>query len=278
MQPKVSVLMTVYNEEATIKATLDSVLMQTLSDIEIIILDDGSKDGTFEIVREYGSKDPRIRVVVNEKNLGVAASSSKGVKECSGKYIAVADSGDIFDPTRFEKQAGFLDNNPDVYIVGCFHHWINKEGKIIDSYVFPTDKKNIKSHIFGFGAVAAHACIMVRRELFDKTGPYDASLKTSMDYELYMRVLASGFYIVNIPEYLVSALRRGEGISLSKNREIFRDMFRIRMRYLPKMFSVKNAFYTAVSFFVMLLPRSVLKKAVTSRLWSKKVRNIALKA
>jgi glycosyltransferase involved in cell wall biosynthesis len=276
--PKISVLLPAYNEEKTISSTIESILGQTYANYEFVVIDDGSIDDTTQILEKYAKKDSRLKLIHNETNLGVSRTMRKGVENCIGDYIAIIDAGDICDPRRLEKQAGFLDKNPNVYIVGCFHHWINKKGEIVNSYTFPTEPKAIRAHIFGFGAVAAHPCIMIRRILFDKTGPYASDIKTSMDYELYLRNLACGFEMANIPEYLVSALRRSEGISLSQNRQIFRDMFSIRLRYLPKMPSLKNAFYTAVSFFVMLLPRSVLKKAVTSKLWSKKVRNLALKA
>jgi len=276
-EPKVSVLMTVYNEEETVLLTVESVLGQTFKYFEYVIYDDGSKDRTLEILHELEKKDKRIKVYSGGKNLGVARAVSAAAQKCAGEYIAVIDAGDLCNPARLEKQAGFLDKNPDVYIVGCYHHWIDRRGNIINSYEFPTDVKKLKGHIFGFGAVAAHPCLMIRKSLFDKTGSYDSSLKTSMDYELYLRTLSLGFYISNVPEYLVLVLRRGEGISLSKNKQIFRDMFRLRLRYLPGMFSLKNCLYTFLSFFLILAPGSLLKKVVTSSVWSKKLRKVAIK-
>ena len=270
-------MMTVYNEQETVASTVESVLNQTLGDFEYVIYDDGSSDATIEVLHDLAKKDPRIKVFEGGRNLGVAKAASAAAGKCAGRYIAVIDAGDYCAPTRLEKQAAYLDVNPDVYIVGCYHRWVDRSGGIISSYEFPTDPRKIKGHIYGFGAVAAHPCLMIRRDLFDLTGSYDATLRTSMDYELYLRTLASGHYISNVPEYLVNVLRRGEGISLSKNKQIFLDMFRLRMRYLPKMFSIKNAFYTVVSFSLVLVPGGLLKKAVTSSLWSKKLRNIAIK-
>ena len=275
MRPKISVLMTVYNEETVIKPTIESLLNQTLRDFELVIVDD-STDRTREILAEYAKKDVRIKLIQNEKRLGLMNSTTKGMAACRGDYIARMDAGDLCAPNRLEKQADYLDKNPNVYIVGCFHRWIDLEGKVLSTYDFPSTPEKIRSHIFGFGAIAAHPCIMIRRTLFDRVGGYDAS-HISHEYDLYMKTLAAGLSIANIPEYLLDVLRRGEGLSLTRNREIFTDMFHIRMKYLPKMFSLKNAVYTLMSFFLILIPRSILRKFICSPLWSKRLRNIFLK-
>jgi glycosyltransferase involved in cell wall biosynthesis len=275
MDTRVSVLLTTYNEPDTITPTIEGVLNQTFKDFELVVVDD-STDKTREILEEYAKKDMRIKLILNAERLGFMASLKKGIDNCSGEYIARLDAGDICDPTRLEKQSGFLDTNPSVYIVGCFHRWVDKEGKVLSTYAFPTDPKRIRSHIFGFGAIAAHPCIMIRKSLFEKAGGYDAS-SISLEYDLYMKTLAAGLSIANIPEYLLDVLRRGEGMSLSRNREIVIDMFRIRLKYLPRMFSIKNTVYTFMSFMLILVPTRLVRSIICSPLWSKNLRNIFLK-
>ena len=270
-----SVLLTTYNEADTIIPTLESVLNQTFGEFELIIVDD-STDKTCEILERYAKKDNRINLIVNQKRLGFMASIDKGLKSCTGEYIARMDAGDICDLQRFAKQVEFLGKNPEIYIVGCFHRWIDKEGKVISSYSFPTDPKKVLSHVFGFGAIAAHPCIMIRRSLFDIVGGYDPR-HISTEYDLYMKTLAAGLQISNIPEYLLDVLRRDEGMSLSRNREAFWDMFRIRVKYLLRMFSIKNLVYTLMSFILVLMPGALLKWLICSPLWSKNLRNVFLK-
>ena len=274
--PKISVIMAVYNEEKYIREAIESILNQTFKDFEFIIVDDGSTDRTLEILKKYAKKDSRIKILRNEKNLGLTKSLNKALKVAKGEYIARIDAGDLCDPKRLEKQANFLDKNSDVYIVGCYHHWINEKGKIINSYKFPTSPEKIRNHIFGFGSIAAHPCLMIRKKLFDDLGFYDESFSTSMEYELYMRTISNGFKISNIPEFLVSVMRREKGISISKNKRIFQNMYRIRLRYLRKMFSIKNLFYTIISFLLSLMPGFLLRKIICSKLWSKKIRNVLI--
>ena len=276
MTLKVSVLMSAYNEEEKVASTIESVLNQSLTDFEYVIVNDGSKDLTWEILEKYAKSDPRIKLINNEKNIGLTASLNKGIRSCSGQYIARLDAGDICHPKRLQVQSEFLDKNPDVYIVGCFHRWIDKNGKVLSEYTFPTQSKQILSHVFGFGAVAAHPCIMLRESLLDSIGVYDLK-HISLEYDLYMRTLVAGYSMTNVPEYLLDVLRRGEGMSISRNKEIFADMFRIRLKYLPKMFSLRNTAYTAMSFVLIFVPGNVLRKAITSPLWSKKLRKVFLK-
>jgi len=277
MKPKISVVMAAYNEEEQLEPTIESILNQSLKDFEFVIVNDGSTDGTPEILEKYTRKDKRVTIIENEKNLGLTRSLNRGIKSSTGEYIARIDAGDVSAPERLERQADFLDRHKSVHIVGCYHHWIDEKGEVINSYEFPTSPEKIKSHIFGFGAIAAHPCLMIRRELFDRTGLYDETLSTSMEYELYMRTIANRLEISNVPEFRVSVLRREKGISISRNKRIFRNMFHIRSRYLWRMFSIKNFFYTLISFILTLIPAFLLKEIICSELWGKKLRGIFIK-
>jgi glycosyltransferase involved in cell wall biosynthesis len=276
MKPKVSVLLSAYNEEGTISRTIESVLSQTRRDFEFVILDDGSADRTVQIIQEYEKKDSRIRFFQNEKNLGINRSTRKGIGICAGDYVAIIDAGDICHPARLEKQAEFLDKSPSIFIVGCYHRWIDEDGKVIGTYTFPVNPKDIRNHVFGFGAIAAHPCLMMRKELFGKVDAYDTKY-VCIDYDLYMKTLAAGLSISTVPEYLVDVLRRGGGISLSKNKQAFIDMFKLRVRYLPKMFSFRNLVYTAMSSVLILVPAGLLRRIICSPLWSKNLRKVFLK-
>ncbi len=115
-KPRVTVLMSVYNGEKYLREAIDSILNQTFKDFEFLIIDDGSTDSSADIIRSY--TDFRIRLIQNEKNIGLTRSLNKGLKLAKGEYIARMDVDDISLPIRFEKQVSFLDKYEDVKLVG----------------------------------------------------------------------------------------------------------------------------------------------------------------
>lgn len=276
-RPKVSVIMSVYNDKHYVKDTIKSVLNQTFGDFEFIIINDGSTDGTQEILENYARKDERITILVNEDNMGLTRSLNRGIENSKGEYIARIDAGDICRPSRLEKQVKFLDENGDVYIIGSYHYWINEKGRIIGEYRFPTVRKQIKKNLFGFASIAAHPALMTRRELFKKTGLYDVSYSTSMEYELYIRTIKNGWEITNIPEFLVYVLRREKGISESKIKTIFVNQFRIKARYLPSLLNFRNFAYTVASLFLVFVPSGLLRRMVRISIADQKIREIFMK-
>ncbi len=114
--PRVSVLMPAYNAAGTIREAIDSALAQTLSDLEVVVVDDGSRDETAQIVASYA--DPRVRLLRNPKNLGMPATRQRGADAARGEYLAILDSDDRAHPTRFERQAAWLDAHPRCAVVG----------------------------------------------------------------------------------------------------------------------------------------------------------------
>lgn len=127
--PKVSFLIPLYNAEKYIAETLDSVLAQTYQNFEVIIVDDGSVDGSLAIVQKY--KDSRIKLFCNDKNRGIAYTRNCALSYCKGTYIALLDDDDLALNTRLEKQIDFLENHPDIDAVGGNAQWIDENGKII---------------------------------------------------------------------------------------------------------------------------------------------------
>jgi len=115
-EPKVTVLMPVYNGEKYLNEAIDSILGQTFKDFKFLIINDGSTDGTADILKSY--KDSRIKVTNNEKNIGLTKSLNKGLKMAKSEYIARMDADDISLPTRLQKQVEFMDSHPKVGVCG----------------------------------------------------------------------------------------------------------------------------------------------------------------
>lgn len=176
--PKISVLMTAYNSEKFIAEAIDSILNQTFTDFEFIIINDGSTDKTAEIVNKY--TDKRIRFIDNKHNQGLIAVLNQGLDLCRGEYIARMDSDDISLPQRFEKQVAYLDANPDVGILGTAgqnfgaNNYVNYLPEIVDAFVLLRE--------VGF----YHPSIMMRKSVLDKYNlRYNSDYYLVEDYELW---------------------------------------------------------------------------------------------
>lgn len=129
MNPMISVILPVYNSEKYIEKTIRSVLNQTYEDFELLIIDDIPTDNTMSIVDSI--HDDRIRIICNGENKGIAYSRNRGIECCKGKYIALMDYDDIALENRFEKQVAFLEDNPDVDVVGGRIRQIDEDDNFI---------------------------------------------------------------------------------------------------------------------------------------------------
>ena len=132
--PLVSVIMSVYNAEKFLNSAIESITNQTFTDFEFIIIEDCSTDKTLEILREFKEKDNRIKIIQKEKNegpKGFIKNLNLGLNMAQGKYVARMDSDDISLPERFQKQVIFLENNPEISMVGAQIDFINEKNEII---------------------------------------------------------------------------------------------------------------------------------------------------
>jgi glycosyltransferase involved in cell wall biosynthesis len=256
-QPLVSVIMTVYNEENDLKDSVSSILVQSFSDIEFIIVNDGSTDRTKSMLEGFATKDKRIRILNNDRNLGMVRSLNKAIKISKGKYIARMDSGDFSQQERLKKEVLFLENNESVYIVGTQAHWIDGSGNIVGETQFPLIVDSIGLYRTG-GAI--HPSIMVRKQLFTEIGLYDLKYDISLEYDLYMRTMKNGLLIANLSEYLIDCRRREAGVTLRNLRTTQLHQFEIKLKYLRYFFNVWNTYSTLKTGVCCLLPTFLLRK------------------
>jgi len=186
--PEISVVMSVYNGGSRLKETLDSITEQSFNDYEFIIVNDGSTDGSLDIIRDYAESDSRVKIVSHE-NMGLAGSLNKGVRLASGRYIARQDSGDVSHPARFERQLSYLKTNPQLKVLGTQFNYI-ANGKVLDTLRFPRTYEEIRQ------ALPNYCCILHGSAMFDKdafldVGGYRKEYRCAQDYELWMRFTAS---------------------------------------------------------------------------------------
>ena len=195
----ITVLMPTHNGERYIRTAIDSVLAQTFSDFELLIINDGSTDSTPDIIRSYN--DDRIRVIDNECNIGITKSLNKGLKKARGEYIARLDDDDMALPERLEKQRKFLNKNKDIALVGSWAEYIDQNGKFMRMRKTPTDSRVIRYELI-FGNNFYHSALMFRKSAILDIGGYDESFKHAQDYELLSR-LRDTHKLANIPEALI---------------------------------------------------------------------------
>jgi glycosyltransferase involved in cell wall biosynthesis len=217
--PKVTVLMSVYNGEKYLNEAIDSILGQTFKDFEFLIINDGSTDKTAEILKSYN--DPRIKIINNEKNIGLTKSLNKGLKLARGEYIARQDADDISCDNRLERQIKFLDKNLDIAIVGTNYFRINEKGDIIQKIKRQEKDKNIKKYLLS-GNQLGHGTIMFRKSCFEKVGFYREEFKFAQDYDLVLR-FSEKYKLANIPETLYKWRINSNSVSVS--RKIIQDRY-----------------------------------------------------
>jgi glycosyltransferase involved in cell wall biosynthesis len=213
MGPKVTVLMSVYNGKKYLREAIDSILGQTFTDFEFLIIDDGSTDSSADIIRSYS--DPRVRFIRNEKNMGLTRSLNKGIRLATGEYIARQDADDISLPERLEKQVRFLDQNKDVGLVGTYFFMINEAGKTICVWNRLPEGIDLKKILLK-GNPFGHGSVMFRAECIEKVGPYREEFKSVQDYDLWLRI-SEVYDVANIPEPLYKWRFHSKSISASGN-------------------------------------------------------------
>ncbi len=197
--PQVSWVLAVFNGERFLRAALDSILNQTFSDFECIVVDDGSTDTSWELVSAFCARDQRIKCV-RQQHLGLVKALNEGCCTAGGQYIARLDADDVAKPSRLAVQVAFMENNPNLALSGGHTECIDSSNNIKFVMKWPgyseglADLQLLDCHI-------AHTTVMFRRDLFLNLGGYRAEYLHAEDYDLFLR-LNDQFLIDNIPVVL----------------------------------------------------------------------------
>ena len=187
MSPEVTVLMSVYNGERYLRESIESILNQTFSDFEFLIINDGSTDSSREIILSYD--DPRIILVDNEENMGLAKSLNIGIHRARGVYIARQDADDVSHPSRLKIQYDYMEtNNCDVTC--CRYQYMDKRGKrlLLVSEMFSA--QSLTRRLIDLKDPIAHGSVLMKKKSLIEAGRYNESFEFSQDYELWLRLLS----------------------------------------------------------------------------------------
>jgi len=187
--PTVSVVLAVHNGEAYLSHAIDSLLEQTLTDYELIVVDDGSSDHSWDMICECAAGQKRLVTIRNGKNIGLSASLNKGLHVAQGRYVARQDADDMSSPKRLERQVAYLAKHTDVGLLGTAYDVIDSKGHSVEMHRQPSSDTEIRWQMLFYNAFC-HSSVMFRRELVTKSGKcYDEGLPYAQDYELWARLL-----------------------------------------------------------------------------------------
>jgi glycosyltransferase involved in cell wall biosynthesis len=183
--PKVSVIIPAYNAEAYLRQAIESVLAQDFRDIEVLVIDDGSKDGTAAVAGTFGSPVRRL----SKENGGVSRARNFGIQHAAGEYVAFLDADDLWEPTKLRKQVELLDKEPEVGL--CFTAMWRVDANLQPIEITPAlDYPDYGAALLLYSCVVTGSCssAMVRRTILQRLGGFDPSFSTCADWEFWLRL------------------------------------------------------------------------------------------
>lgn len=190
--------MSVYNNDRYLREAVESILNQSFTDFEFLIIDDGSKDQSLKVLQEYATQDERIRLTSRE-NRGIPKTRNEMLSQARGEFIAVMDGDDVALPDRFARQVEFLRQHPEVVCVGGAFERIDEKGRFIDHCKPPQLDAEIQPILLRGMSYLHHPCTMVRRSAMLAVGGYDESMVGSSDLDLWLRLSEIG-QLANLPD------------------------------------------------------------------------------
>lgn len=199
--PLVSVVLACYNAETTLAVAIDSILKQTLTTFEFIIVNDGSTDKTADILARYADMDNRIIRIDTPKNRGQAYCRNRAVERARGRYIASMDADDYCFPDRIARQVAFMDAHPNIDVLGTAAELTSTTGQRIGVLILPARHAQIVAQRY-IKPLFIHPTTMFRADFFGRFGLYDEQLRGPEDLDLWLRARQSALYH-NLPDILL---------------------------------------------------------------------------
>jgi len=237
---------------------VESVLNQTMDDIELIICDDGSTDQTWKTLLDLAERDGRIKLIRNPTNRGLAATLNRCLAHAQGRWVARQDADDLSAPNRFQLQLQFLESHPEIGFVGsAVTLW--DEGGVWRERVFPDYPQ---PRDFRFTMPFVHGALMFRRTALEAVGGYRVAKETrrAEDYDMLMRMYAAGIRGANLPDFLYAFQEDQAAQKRRKYRYRLHEMV-VRWKGFCKMGLMPNALpYVVKPVIVGMIPNAVLKK------------------
>ncbi|MFZ4115134.1 MAG: glycosyltransferase [Chthoniobacterales bacterium] len=233
--PLVSVLMTVFNAEEYLAASIESICNQTFDDWEFLIVDDASTDRSLQIVEEYALKDQRLRVIRNKINKGQTACLNQGLSEARGKWIARQDADDLSLPTRLEQQIQSVTHHPNLVLVGTCGFIIDAHDRLMGLLDVP-----LRHEIIYWSAAIAnpflHTSVLFQTDVVRFLGGYDTTYRIAQDYDLWGRLMAAGYDTKNLSERLICYRHVNHSLSKGNQQQTLQEISRVSERLAEETF------------------------------------------
>lgn len=230
--PRVSIIVAAYNAARYLSAAINSVLTQTYADWEIIVIDDGSTDGTSSVVRSYSPKLGAQLRYVYQANRGVSAARNRGIREARGEFVAILDADDVWLPARLARGVAVMDSSPRVGLVHSRIARINSDGTIFDYLVFPARYQSgmIAVDLYTRRANILSATVLLRKRCLNDVGNFDETMHTCEDRDLWFR-LAEHYEVAYIDEILAHYRVNTGGATSDPDRMLKGQLFFVRKHY-----------------------------------------------
>ena len=240
----VSVIMPFHNSERFIHESVSSILSQTYQNFELITVNDASTDKSLSIVKAF--QDPRVKIINNLKQLGVAAALNRGLRFAKGQLIARMDADDIALRNRFSVQVEFLRQHPDIVLTGTWVTVINEQGRKIKIKKLPEDSEEIKNQILRWNPFI-HSSVMMKKSVLRSVGKYNELYNGAEDYDLFLRISRS-FKTANINQPLLQ-------YRISKSSVTFQQLKKVELQSLKvQCNALFNYGYSFTQVFYLLKP------------------------
>ena len=202
-EPLVSVVMPTYNRHGILPKSIESILNQTYKNFEFIIVDDGSTDGSIDLLKAYAEADPRIKIIQNETNKGIAYSRNRGTDAAKGKYIAIMDSDDYSLPKRLERHVKYLEQHPDVVALNALYIEENKKENGTNNWV-PPNRFEIIFHLRNY---FSNLSVFRKDYVKEHNIRYNENYISSEDYDFWAQIFMSGGKLRMLNEHLINVRR-----------------------------------------------------------------------
>ena len=257
--PRVSIVMAVHDGARWLREAVDSALGQTLDDLELIVVDDGSTDATAEILASYG--DRRLSVV-RQPRAGLTRSLNRGLRVAAAPLVARLDADDVALPERLARQVAFLDAHPEVGVLGTGCREIGAGGEPRGVYAPPADDAAIRRALIRRNPFV-HSSVVMRRRAVEEVGGYDETVAVAQDYELWLR-LSRVTRLANLPEPLVLRRLAPDRVSVARDTERLRTEVRVKLRAL------RSGAYPLWCAVFLLKPLGALALPAPARRWARR--------
>ena len=225
--PLVTVITPAYNASKHIAEAIESILVQTCSDFEYVLIDDGSSDDTFARIMEYAKQDRRIRPFRNGSNLGVGATRNIGLCHTVGQFVAWLDADDIALPLRLERQSRFLRDNPEIGAVGGFLECFASSGRT-SIRTYSSDDASLRRKILRYSPIS-HGAAMFRATAYDKVGKYRSDL-IAEDLDMLLR-LGKYYKYANLQEVVLRYRETPSSLTSRQLNRLQRETYALRRCY-----------------------------------------------